>query len=949
MLKPGDFVGPYEIRGFVGQGGMGQVYRAFDPRLERIVALKVMVVPASPASSPSDASGGPAGGDRDSSALTGELSARLLREARAVASLNHPNVVAIFDVGESNGRLYLAMELVVGSTLRALAAAETSLGRKLRWLVEIARALDAAHRVGLIHRDVKPENVMIRDDGSVKVLDFGIARRTVAAAGADAHSADTITGGGAIAGTPVYMAPEQIKGRDVDARCDQFAWGVTAYEVIGGRRPWSDSDDVLQTVAKVLTDPAPPLGGDVEGLPAAVEQVVHRALSKDPGARFATMAEIAEALEPFATPAGAAAGHARPSDAHGERVRVTPLAGNAAVVTPRHGEGARGSASGEAADLSDPSVAYAATTRVPTSVSVAPPDAGSPSSRAGDRRRRERRPRSRALRLAVPVGLLAMLAVATFAVVRRRHVVARPGVGGLAPRPLSTVPEAETAYRAAMSQWRDGAATKARATLQRAIDLDPTFSAAYLELALQTPIGDTVGAKAAYESAFENRHFLTKRDARLLTASEPYVREHPDVLEWETRMAAAVFEFKRDPELQYYLGRAREKEGDDQGAEVAYEAALRLDDGFVPAFAALGNVQRNLGRTSDALDTTARCIEKSRLAAACVETRYELSLEGGECHRAREEAQRWREIEPTSPQAFAAFARGLQADGAPRPSVEEALAHRWSLLAPAQRTRGELWDRLYLAIFDGDLARADELAQKYDAALAPDADAWDHAEPVKVRTSLLMELGRMADAAAVAKDYLDRKEAWKVYAFAPDPSLTVFEAVYRGGKATRAELDATREAWLEKERARLRSSSDVGRAQPVLDGWITWLYAWGDLVETREEAAEARAHMPKGEPLPSGSHRSLRLDYAVGRTYALTGQADQAIEHLTRVTGACATFDDSMLVLRARDELGVAYEAKGDAARAREAYEKVVATWPKTPESRTVRHASERLKALPAK
>jgi serine/threonine-protein kinase len=541
-----------------------------------------------------------------------------------------------------------------------------------------------------------------------------------------------------------------------------------------------------------------------------------------------------------------------------------------------------------------------------------------------------------------------MLAMVTLAVVRRTHVVAKPGVGGRAPPPLSTVPEAEAAYHAAMSQWRDGAATKARATLQRAIDLDPTFSAAYLELALQTPIGDTVAAKAAYESAFENRHLLTTRDSRLLSASEPYVREHPDVLEWETRMAAIVFEYKRDPELQYYLGRAREKEGDDHGAQVAYEAALRLDDGFVPAFAALGNVQRNLGRADDARATTARCIEKSRLAAACVETRYHLFLEAGECHRAREEAQRWREIEPTSSQAFAAFARGLHADGAPRPAVEEALSHRWSLLPPAQRARGELWDRLYLAIVDGDLARADVLAQKYDAALPPDADAWDHAEPVKVRTSLLMELGRMSDAAAVAKDYLDRKEAWKVYAFAPDPSLTVFEALYRGGKATRADLDAERDAWLDKERARLRSSGNVDRAQPVLDGWITWLYAWGDMVESREEAAAALARMPENEPLPAGSHRSLRLDYAVGRTYALTGKADRAIEHLTRVTGACATFDDGMLVLRARDYLGVAYEAKGDKARAREAYAKVVATWPKTPESRTVRHASKRLEALGA-
>src|SRR5689334_15606935 len=122
MLKPGDLVGPYEIRGFVGQGGMGQVYKAFDPRLERTVALKVIVVPAH-------------GFQDDSDRVVGEFSARLLREARAVASLSHPNVVGIYDVGESTDRLYLAMEYVVGATLRSVATTEISLARRLRWLV----------------------------------------------------------------------------------------------------------------------------------------------------------------------------------------------------------------------------------------------------------------------------------------------------------------------------------------------------------------------------------------------------------------------------------------------------------------------------------------------------------------------------------------------------------------------------------------------------------------------------------------------------------------------------------------------------------------------------------------------------------------------------------------------------------------------------------------------
>src|SRR5512144_320712 len=153
MLTPGDIVGPYEIRGFVGQGGMGQVYRAFDPRLERTVALKIIVVPES-ARTPASKS--------ESGRLVGEISTRMLREARAVASLSHPNVVAIYDVGESGGRLFLAMEYVVGSPLRNLVGnLELPLPRRVRWLIDVARALEAAHRAGIIHRDIKPENVMV--------------------------------------------------------------------------------------------------------------------------------------------------------------------------------------------------------------------------------------------------------------------------------------------------------------------------------------------------------------------------------------------------------------------------------------------------------------------------------------------------------------------------------------------------------------------------------------------------------------------------------------------------------------------------------------------------------------------------------------------------------------------------------------------------------------------
>src|SRR5262245_54512777 len=190
MVEIGQTVGHYRIDALLGQGGMGRVYSAFDTHLERRVALKVVLEASEP-----------------------DAAARLLREARAVAQLDHPNAVAVYGFGQHDGAPYIAMELVRGRTLRERLDGAEPWRERLGWLVDIARALAAAHALGIVHRDVKPDNVMVRDDGRVKVLDFGIARRVSANVDPSApteHGAPTLTAHGALVGTPAYMAPEQI-------------------------------------------------------------------------------------------------------------------------------------------------------------------------------------------------------------------------------------------------------------------------------------------------------------------------------------------------------------------------------------------------------------------------------------------------------------------------------------------------------------------------------------------------------------------------------------------------------------------------------------------------------------------------------------------------------------------------------------------------------------------
>ncbi|HVY49765.1 MAG TPA: serine/threonine-protein kinase, partial [Minicystis sp.] len=282
-MKPGEQVDRYVLEGELGRGGMGEVYEALDTKLARKVALKLLLPGA------------------DATATQ-----RMVREARAAAAFSHPNAVVVYDVGEAGGATFIAMELVRGKPMRRyVGEPSVPVGRRVRWLVDVARALAAAHDAGLVHRDVKPDNVMIRDDGAVKVLDFGIARRPTndhvdPSAPTEANALPTLTERGMVVGTPLYASPEQLRSEPLDGRSDQFSWGVMAHELFAGRPPWRTGADALALLSQILSSPAQPLGEVAPEVPAEVAAVVARALAKTPAERYATMHELADALEPFA-------------------------------------------------------------------------------------------------------------------------------------------------------------------------------------------------------------------------------------------------------------------------------------------------------------------------------------------------------------------------------------------------------------------------------------------------------------------------------------------------------------------------------------------------------------------------------------------------------------------------------------------------------------------------
>ena len=276
-LSPGTRLGPYEILAPLGAGGMGEVWRATDTRLGREVAVKVL---------PDDVAS-------DARALS-----RFESEARAVAALSHPNILALFDVGESGGIHYAVTELLQGQTLRlALSGGPLTVRRALDVAVQIADALAAAHENGILHRDVKPENVFLGPDGRVKLLDFGLARQASHREPDDTRS-PTVTDlstPGSVAGTVAYMSPEQARGERADFRSDQFSLGIVLYEMLAGLRPFR-GDSAAETLTAIIREEPEPLEKSAPGVPPPLRWSVGRCLAKEPGERYDSTRDLAREL-----------------------------------------------------------------------------------------------------------------------------------------------------------------------------------------------------------------------------------------------------------------------------------------------------------------------------------------------------------------------------------------------------------------------------------------------------------------------------------------------------------------------------------------------------------------------------------------------------------------------------------------------------------------------------
>ncbi|MFN0122944.1 MAG: serine/threonine-protein kinase, partial [Blastocatellia bacterium] len=283
-FTPGTRFDHYEILAPLGAGGMGEVYRARDTRLDREVAIKVL-----PADFANDA----------------ERLRRFEQEARATSALNHPNILTVHDFGMHDGAPYLVAELLDGAEMREqMNAGALPVKRAVEYAQQIAAGLAAAHEKGIVHRDLKPENLFVTKDGRLKILDFGLAKLRAPrneTAGSEVATRKQITDPGTVMGTVAYMSPEQAEGRDADHRSDIFSFGLILYEMLAGRRAFA-GDSAAALISAVLRDDPPELSESNAKVSPGLDKLTRRCLEKKPERRFQSTSDLGFALEALLTP-----------------------------------------------------------------------------------------------------------------------------------------------------------------------------------------------------------------------------------------------------------------------------------------------------------------------------------------------------------------------------------------------------------------------------------------------------------------------------------------------------------------------------------------------------------------------------------------------------------------------------------------------------------------------
>ncbi|MGD0528883.1 MAG: protein kinase [Polyangiaceae bacterium] len=877
-----DKLAHFVVLGRLGQGGMGLVYRAKDEKLDRIVALKVL----------------PRAFETDEGKRR-----RLIREARVAAALSHPNLATIYEIGESEGRVFIAMELVEGRPLRALLGARPlAVQTTLHLIAQAAAAVAEAHASGVVHRDLKPENILVTADHHVKVLDFGLAKRTIPG---DVLVTGTGAGESMLFGTPAYMAPEQARGQPVTPATDVFALGIVLYEALTARRPFTGVN--LPQIVRSIERDAPAAPSSISPLvPGAFDTIIARCLAKDPAERYPNAHALLDELRKLDS-VGLATTEAHPAPDS----RVT------------RGPSARGT--------------------------PAEPD------------------RRWILPLAGALGVAGLLVAAALSMQSRTNVVlppVAPSVSAVAsgrpraitewPPPRTSSPEAATLYAEALQAFRDASTGAFEADLERAVALDPHFAAAHLRLALGS--GSLEKQRDHRAAATQARASLDSRDRRLLAfaeASGDGMAVNPPTSETLDMRRKAARELARalpdDAEALLYAAEALWDWASppDAGPGQAESFALldRVAD-LDPKFAMVESLRAYRARASgdgDAEEAAIeRCLEIAPNAASCLRERASHRSERGQCRELEDDARQMVAVEPGAWRGYGYLWIAIAANGASVEALQSIMKKEEAAVPDADLARRfALQDAADLAIWSGDLVSAESSLRALQKAEAGLADESKHVAEWQL-VYVYDEQGATTKAADLSEDYLRRLPAWTH----DEPTWgreAALAALRRAGRVSEAHAKAMWEAWRAEWAPKLHGSLEDGRS--------LFLYAWA---ETPSEAHEAVATAP----IPVSPNGPGPWAWGVeGRVRALTGDADGAIPLLRQGAARCGEvpyghrasvpIDWMMDQMHDRLLLGQMLEQKSDRDGACGQYASVLARWGSAkPRSITAEQARARSKTI---
>jgi serine/threonine protein kinase/tetratricopeptide (TPR) repeat protein len=875
----GDLVGQslahFRLVAKLGEGGMGVVYKATDEKLRRTVALKVL-----PEALASD------DGRRR----------RLLREARAAAAVTHPNIASVYDVGEADGRVFIAMEYVEGETLRdRLRCGALAVPIALGIALQIARGLAKAHQANVVHRDLKPDNVMVGENDHVKLLDFGLAklREDEAATPSALGAQDTIaelTRQGRLIGTPAYMSPEQARGTEVDARTDVFAFGVVLYEMVTGVRPFDGetTQDVLTAVTRDMPKPASTINPLIS---TDLESVIARCLEKHRDARYADGRELVDGL-------------------------------NAVLQEPR----ASASASASLRRPNEPTVSLL----TPAASTVAP--------RGG-------------ARWPWALATLAVLAAGGAGLGYRARgwwsgppetalssVAPHPTTLADLPLPATTVAGALTEYTAGMQLLRDDSYAAAADHFHHAAELDPAMALAHLRFAV---VGTGLDEERQQEirselaKALALRTQLGERDRALLDAIEPLIgRDEPDEATAVERLEAAVERFPLDEEFVALL--ADYVKSDATRGPTLARRATELDPSDATAWEVFGRSLALSGDLDGGTRALRRCAAVSVDSSDCYQVLARLDAEQGLCVEMEHDARREADLDPGS--GSLQIAQAMVALDRPASVVREAVVR---IVSSKPAEQQGYWQSL----FDARLA---SLGGQFDLATKFLADGIEHlgSSPIRsgldvngyvaeLRIRVFAEAGNETAARDAAHEFAERFDLWRQGRAGLGPYLWTLPV---GGLP----LDPRRREWVERQ---LKSPSGSGS--------LTWALGWAVPASTREDANEALAALAGNAKLalPRGGEgmmpRHASVDSAAGHVLLLAGKPSDAVPYLRRAAHNCLALTEPFEHLHASFDLGQALEATGDKPGACAAYKVVLTHWGNAkPRSVTAEKAREHAKAL---